>query len=189
MRAERICAIARHVITLSQNPQFTAATQWLERTLDDSANRRLSIPDSFLALDSILVLVENVVSGLIVNPGVIRRNLEEHLPFMATESILMKASSAGGDRQELHERIRKHSLEASLRMKEEGVPADLLERIASDDAFGMTLADLRDIIDPANFIGRASEQVDIFLAESVTPVLERLEIDVNNHLGEPDVRV
>lgn len=189
MRAERICAIARYVITLAQNPQFTAATQWLERTLDDSANRRLSIPDSFLALDSILVLVENVVSGLIVNPGVIRRNLEEHLPFMATESILMKASSAGGDRQELHERIRKHSLEASLRMKEEGVPADLLERIASDDAFGITLADLRDIIDPAHFIGRSSEQVDLFLAESVTPVLERLEIDVNNHLGAPNVRV
>ena len=111
MRAERICGMARHVIALAQDPQYTAATQWLERTLDDSANRRLSIPDAFLALDGILVLVENIASGLVVNPGVIRRNLEVHLPFMAAETILMHASSAGGDRQELHERIRRHSME------------------------------------------------------------------------------
>ena len=189
MRAERICAMARHVIALAQDPQFTAATQWLERTLDDSANRRLSIPDSFLALDGILVLVENVASGLVVNPGVIRRNLEEHLPFMATETILMHASSAGGDRQELHERMRRHSLEATQRMKEQGAEADLLERVAGDDAFGMSLDELREIADPARFVGRAPEQVDRFLVEWVQPALERLEAGANERLGEPDVRV
>ena len=126
MRAERICAMARHVIVLAQDPLFTAATQWLERTLDDSANRRLSIPDAFLALDGILVLVENVSSGLVVNPWVIGRNLEEHLPFMASETILMHASAAGGDRQDLHERIRRHSMAAAGRMKIEGGQADLL---------------------------------------------------------------
>ncbi len=122
MRAERICALARHVIVLAQDPLFTAATQWLERTLDDSANRRLSIPDAFLALDGILVLVENVSSGLVVNPQVVRKNLDEHLPFMATETILMHATAAGGDRQELHERIRRHSMAAADRMKNEGAP-------------------------------------------------------------------
>ena len=189
MRAERICGMARHVIALSQDPQYTTATQWLERTLDDSANRRLSIPDSFLALDGILVLVENIASGLVVNPGVIRRNLEAHLPFMASETILMHASAAGGDRQELHERIRQHSMEAAGRMKHEGAEADLLERIAGDGAFGMTMADLREIADPSRFVGRAPEQVDRFLAEWVQPALERLEIGANERLGEPDVRV
>ncbi len=189
MRAERICAIARHVMVLAQDPLFTAATQWLERTLDDSANRRLSIPDSFLALDGILVLVENVSSGLVVNPQVIRRNLEEHLPFMASETILMRASSAGGDRQELHERIRRHSMDAADRMKSEGPPADLLERIADDDAFGMSLEQLGEIADPTRFVGRAPQQVDRFLAEWVQPALARLEAGANDRLGEPDVRV
>ena len=189
MRAERICGMARHVIALSQDPHYTTATQWLERTLDESANRRLSIPDSFLTLDGILVLVENIASGLVVNSGVIRRNLEVHLPFMASETILMHASAAGGDRQELHERIRQHSMEAAGRMKNEGAEADLLERIADDDAFGMTMADLREIADPSRFVGRAPEQVDRFLAEWVQPALERLEIGANERLGEPDVRV
>ncbi len=189
MRAERICGMARHVIALSQDPQYTTATQWLERTLDDSANRRLSIPDSFLALDGILVLVENIASGLVVNSGVIRRNLEVHLPFMASETILMHASAAGGDRQELHERIRQHSMEAAGRMKNEDAEADLLERIADDDAFGMTMADLQEIADPSRFVGRAPEQVDRFLAEWVQPALERLETGANERLGEPDVRV
>ena len=189
MRAERMCAMARHVIALAQDPQYTAATQWLERTLDDSANRRLSIPDSYLALDGILVLVENISSGLVVNPGVIRRNLKVHLPFMASETILMHATSAGGDRQELHERIRRHSMEAAGRMKDEGAEADLLERIATDDAFDMTLDDLREIADPIRFVGRAPEQVDRFLAEWVQPALERLEAGANERLGEPDVRV
>ncbi len=189
MRAERICAIARHVIVLAQDPLFTAATQWLERTLDDSANRRLSIPDAFLALDGILLLVENVSSGLVVNPKVIQKNLEEHLPFMATETILMQASAAGGDRQELHERIRQHSLAAAERMKNEGAPADLLERIADDDTFDMDLKQLNELCDSARFIGRAPQQVDRFLAEWVQPTLTRLEAGANERLGEPDVRV
>ena len=189
MRAERICAMARHVIVLAQDPLFTAATQWLERTLDDSANRRLSIPDAFLALDGILVLVENVSSGLVVNPWVIGRNLEEHLPFMASETILMHASAAGGDRQDLHERIRRHSMAAAGRMKIEGGQADLLERIAEDEAFGLSLEQLVEMVDPARFVGRAPEQVDEFLAEWVQPALARLETGANERLGEPDVRV
>ena len=189
MRAERICAMARHVIVLAQAPLFTAATQWLERTLDDSANRRLSIPDAFLALDGILVLVENVSSGLVVNPWVIGRNLEEHLPFMASETILMHASAAGGDRQDLHERIRRHSMAAADRMKIEGGQADLLERIAEDEAFGLSLEQLVEMVDPARFVGRAPAQVDQFLAEWVQPTLARLESGANERLGEPDVRV
>ena len=175
MRAERMCALARHVIVLAQDPAFTAATQWLERTLDDSANRRLSVPDAFLALDGCLVLAENVASGLIVNPAVVRRNLAEHLPFMATETILMQATSRGGDRQELHERIRKHSMAAATLMKEDGSQAsDLLERIAGDEAFGLSTDDLRELVDPHRFVGRAPEQVERFLDTAVGPVLERL---------------
>ena len=173
MRAERICALARHVIVLAQDPAFTAATQWLERTLDDSANRRLSIPDAFLALDGCLVLVENVARGLIVNPEVVRRNLAEHLPFMATETILMHATSRGGDRQELHERIRRHSMAAARRMKDEGADADLLERIAGDDAFGLARSDLDAMVDPSRFVGRAPAQVARFLHDHVGPALER----------------
>ncbi len=139
MRAERICALARHVITLAQDPAFTAATQWLERTLDDSANRRLSIPDAYLTLDGALVLVENVARGLVVHPAVVARNLEEHLPFMATETLLMHATAAGGDRQELHERIRRHAHAAAAEMKA-GRPSDLVARIAGDNAFAMDAA-------------------------------------------------
>ncbi len=189
MRAERICGMARHVIVLAQDPLFTVATQWLERTLDDSANRRLSIPDSFLALDGILVLVENVSSGLVVNPQVIRRNLQEHLPFMASETILMHASAAGGDRQDLHERMRAHSMAAAGRMKTEAAAPDLLKRIADDEAFGMSQEQLSEITNPERFIGRAPEQVDRFLAEWVRPALARLEAGANERLGEPDVRV
>lgn len=173
MRAERICALARHVITLAQDPALTAATQWLERTLDDSANRRLSIPDAFLSLDGTLMLVENVARGLVVNPQVVRRNLAEHLPFMATETILMHATARGGDRQALHERIRQHSLAAARRMKEEGADADLLERIASDPAFGFSRQELDGLVDPRRFVGRAPEQVLRFLGEWVVPVLTR----------------
>lgn len=173
MRAERMCALSRHVIVLSLDPAFTAATQWLERTLDDSANRRVSVPDAFLALDGCLLLLENVSRGLIVNPEVIRRNLAEHLPFMATETILMHATSRGGDRQELHERIRQHSMAAAGRMKDEGADADLLERIAGDDAFGLDAGELADMVDPLRFVGRAPEQVARFLDRDVAPVLER----------------
>jgi len=172
MRAERMCALSRHVIVLAQDPAFTAATQWLERTLDDSANRRLSIPDAFLATDGCLVLLENVAAGLVVNPEVIRKNLAEHLPFMATETILMHAVARGGDRQHLHERIRRHSLEAAQRMKE-GAAVDLLERIASDEAFGLSQDDLATLADPRRFVGRAPEQVAAFLERHVSPILSR----------------
>ncbi len=188
MRSERMCALARHVITLAQDPAFTAATQWLERTLDDSANRRLSIPDAYLSLDGTLVLVENVARGLVVNPEVIRRNLAEHLPLMATETILMHATSRGGDRQQLHERIRRHSLAAADRTKQEGVSSDLLERIAADPAFGLGAAELDDLMAPHRFVGRAPEQVARFLEDRVTPLLSRYHVQVE-HLAEAEVRV
>lgn len=189
MRAERICALGRHVITLALDPAFTAATQWLERTLDDSANRRISIPDAYLTLDGTLVLIENVAGGLVVNPKVIEKNLEEHLQFMATETIMMLAAQKGGDRQLLHEQIRRHSMEASLRMKEEGERADLLERIAGDPLFGMSMEELQKLVDPMRFVGRAPEQVDQFLSEWVDPVLERYSAESNQAIGDPDVRV
>jgi len=188
MRAERICALARHVITLSQDPAHTAATQWLERTLDDSANRRLSIPDAFLTLDGALVLAENVALGLQVHPAVVRSNLEEHLPFMAMETVLMHASQAGGDRQELHERIRRHSLAAAARMKE-GEAGDLVERVADDDAFGLSRDELASLLDPSRFVGRAPQQVSRFLDEYVEPLLERLADEADELAAPPDVRV
>ncbi len=188
MRAERICALARHVVTLAADPAATAATQWLERTLDDSANRRVSIPDAFLAVDAILVLVENVGRGLVVNPRVIARNLERHLSFLATESILMRAVQAGGDRQDLHERLRTHALEASRRMKE-GEEGDLLERIADDPAFGLSEEELQSLLDPARFVGRAPRQVQEFLEAWVRPVLERARTADTPELSDPDLRV
>jgi adenylosuccinate lyase len=188
MRAERICAIARHVIVLAQDPAFTAATQWLERTLDDSANRRLSVPDAFLALDGCLVLMENVAAGLVVNPEVVRRNLAEHLPFMATETILMHATSRGGDRQDLHERIRQHSMASAKRIKEEAAEVDLLDRIASDEAFGLTPEDLAALVDPRRFVGRAPEQVARFLDDHVAPMLAR-QSEQTVTLSEPKVHV
>ncbi len=188
MRAERICALARHVITLSQDPAHTAATQWLERTLDDSANRRLSIPDAFLTLDGALVLAENVAHGLQVHPAVIRSNLEEHLPFMAMETVLMHASQAGGDRQELHERIRRHSLAAAARMKE-GQPGDLADRVADDEAFGLSRQELAALMEPARFVGRAPQQVSRFLERHVEPVLERLADEADALTSPPEIRV
>jgi adenylosuccinate lyase len=173
MRAERMCALGRHAITLFQDPAQTAATQWLERTLDDSANRRLSIPDGYLTVDGALVLYENVASALRVHPAVVARNLEVHLPFMATETILMHAVQRGGDRQALHERIRQHALTAADAMKA-GAPADLVERMAADPAFGMDEAAIRALINPHRFVGRAPEQVDRFLADQVDPLLARL---------------
>ena len=188
MRAERMCALARHVIVLAQDPAFTAATQWLERTLDDSANRRLSVPDAFLALDGCLALLENVARGLTVNPAVVRRNLAEHLPFIATETILMHATSRGGDRQELHERIRQHAMAAAKRMKEEGVDADLLERIAEDDAFGFDRDDLEALVDASRFVGRAPAQVARFLDQHVTPTLKR-QGQQTRDIDDPDIHV
>lgn len=171
MRTERMAALANHVITLSLDPAVTACTQWFERTLDDSANRRICISESFLAIDSILELYINVASGLVVYPKVINAHLTAELPFMATENILMDAVKAGGDRQELHERIRTHSMAAGRLVKEEGLPNDLLERIAADHAFNTTLEALQDIMKPENYIGRAPQQTAEFLNEVVNPIL------------------
>jgi len=171
MRCERIAALARFVLNLTPNANETHAAQFLERTLDDSANRRLSIPESFLATDAILLLMENVVSGLDVHPARIRRRLADELPFMATEQLLMRAVKIGDDRQEAHERIRKHSIAAARAVKE-GAPAnDLLDRLASDKRWRVPLTDMRAALDPSAFVGRAPRQVDEFLAEVVTPLL------------------
>lgn len=173
MRAERINALSRHLIALSLDPAMTAATQWLERTLDDSANRRIAIPEAYLSADAVLLLMHNVAAGLVVRPKVIERHLAAELPFMATETILMRAVRAGGDRQELHERIRQHSIAAAERVKDEGLENDLVERIANDPAFGLSAEELEEALEPKRYIGRAPEQVDTFLAEEVEPILER----------------
>jgi len=189
MRAERICALARHVITLSQDGAHTAASQWLERTLDDSANRRVSIPDAFLTADAILVLAENVCSGLIVNEAVIGRNLARELPFMAMESVLMHAAQAGGDRQELHERIRVHALDAADRLKAGAENNDLISRVAGDPAFAMDASDLQSMLRPDRFVGRAPDQVDRFLEEEVEPALAPLRADAAAVAAREAVRV
>ena len=172
MRSERICAVARHVIALAADPAHTAATQWLERTLDDSANKRLAIPDAYMATDAILVLAANVASGLRANPGVVAANLAVHLPFMVMESVLMGTTAAGGDRQDAHERIRRHALDAARRMTE-GRDGALFANIAADDALDVTAEALEELARPEKLVGRAPEQVDDFLETHVAPVLER----------------
>ena len=171
MRCERICGLARFAMSLAANAHQTHATQWMERTLDDSANRRLVLPQAFLAVDAVLVLYHNVATGLVVYPQVIARHLREELPFMATENILMAAVAAGGDRQELHERIRQHSQAAASVVKQQGGENDLLQRLKSDKAFAQV--DLEAAIDPASLTGRSAEQVDEFLAEIVVPIRNR----------------
>ncbi len=171
MRSERMASLANYVLTGAMNPAITASTQWFERTLDDSANRRISISEAFLATDSILELYFNVTSDLVVYPKVIEAHLRAELPFMATENILMKAVSAGGDRQELHERIRIHSMEAARQVKEEGLPNDLLLRIAGDPIFGLSLEQLEALMKPEGFTGRAAQQTKEFLEEHVAPIL------------------
>jgi adenylosuccinate lyase len=171
MRSERICALARYAMSLPANAAETHATQWLERTLDDSANRRLVIPQAFLAIDAILSLYQNVVTGLVVYPKVVEKNLRDELPFMATENILMAAVRAGGDRQELHEHIRQHSLAAAREVKELGRPNDLLARLESDPAFASV--NIAAELDPRHYVGRAPEQVEEFLAEVVEPIRKR----------------
>ena len=172
MRSERICSLARYVMIDVLNPAVTAGTQWFERTLDDSANKRLSVPEAFLATDGILDLCINVTDGLKVYPKVIEKRLLSELPFMATENIMMDAVKAGGDRQELHEKIRTLSMEAGRRVKEEGLDNNLLELIAADPSFHLELADLQKAMDPARYIGCAPHQVERFLKEVVGPVLD-----------------
>ena len=172
MRSERIASLARYVMVDAMNPAITSATQWFERTLDDSANKRLSVPEAFLAIDGILDLYLNVVDGLVVYPKVIEKRLMAELPFMATENIMMDAVKAGGDRQELHERIRELSMEAGRNVKVEGRENNLLELIAADPAFNLTLEELKRTMDPAKYTGRAKEQTESFLANVVRPVLD-----------------
>lgn len=172
MRSERIASLADYVISNAMNPAIVASTQWFERTLDDSANKRLSVPEGFLAVDGILDLYLNVVDGLVVYPKVIESRLLSELPFMATENIMMDAVKAGGDRQELHERIRQHSMAAGRVVKEEGKANDLLERIAGDPAFGMTMDQLLKIMKPENFVGRAPQQTEEYIRDYVQPVLD-----------------
>ncbi len=171
MRSERIASLSRYVMIDALNPAITSATQWFERTLDDSANKRLSVPEGFLAIDGILDLCLNVVDGLVVYPKVIEKRLMSELPFMATENIMMDAVKAGGDRQELHERIRELSMEAGKNVKVEGKDNNLLELIAADPAFNLTLEDLQKSMDPSRYTGRAKEQTEAFIANVVQPVL------------------
>lgn len=175
MRSERIASLSRFVMVDALNPAITSATQWFERTLDDSANKRLSVPEGFLAIDGILDLCLNVVDGLVVYPKVIEKRLRSELPFMATENIMMDAVKAGGDRQELHERIRELSMEAGKTVKVEGKDNNLLELIAADPAFNLTLEELEKTMDPAKYTGRAAVQVDAFLNKVVKPMLKENE--------------
>ena len=182
MRSERIAALARFVLTLEPNANLTHSVQYFERTLDDSANRRLAIPESFLATDAILVIWANVASGLEVHPARIRQRLNDELPFMATEELIVRAVEAGGDRQEAHEVIRRHSIAAAQAMKHDGARNDMLERLAGDDAFSIGLGDLRAAADPHRFVGRSAQQVDEFLAEVVEPIVAGSSAAVSEEL-------
>ncbi len=175
MRSERMAALANYVMSDAMNPQLTAATQWFERTLDDSANKRISVSEAFLAVDGILELYINVSNGLVVYPKVIEAHLMAELPFMATENIMMDAVKAGGDRQELHERIRVHSMEAGKVVKEQGKPNDLLDRIAADPAFHITKEALQKALKPENYVGRAPQQTTEFLSGVIKPILSANE--------------
>ncbi|HUQ71618.1 MAG TPA: lyase family protein, partial [Planctomycetaceae bacterium] len=185
MRSERLCSLARFVMSLQSSAAQTMATQWMERTLDDSANRRLTIPQSFLAADAMLILYRNIVDGLVVYPQVIAKHLLEELPFMATEEILMAGVRAGGDRQSLHEQIRVHSQEAARQVKERGGENDLLARLKTDPAF--QAVDLTQALDPQRFTGRAAQQVDRFVADVVGPIRTRYAAALNQ--SAEDLRV
>jgi adenylosuccinate lyase len=175
MRAERVCSLARHVIALSLDTAMTAATQWLERTLDDSANKRIAVPEAFLASDAILILLEDVLSGLVVHPDVARRRLEAEAPFLATENLMMEAVRRGGDRQELHERLRVHARASADARAANGGPADLLDRLAADAAFGLTRPELSAAADAQRLVGRSAEQVETFVREELDPALRGAE--------------
>lgn len=181
MRSERMASLANYVICDTLNPALTASTQWFERTLDDSANKRISIPEAFLATDGILDLYLNITDGLVVYPKVIEGDLLRELPFMATENIMMDAVKAGGDRQELHEAIRVHSMEAGRHVKEEGKPNDLIDLIAADPKFGMTKEQIMEVMDPKNFVGRAPQQTEEFFKEYIDPILEANKDNLGIH--------
>ena len=172
MRSERISSLSRYIIITALNPAITASTQWFERTLDDSANKRISVPEAFLALDGVLNLYTNIAGNMVVYEKVITTHVNNELPFMATENILMEAVKRGGDRQELHENIRVHSMAAARRVKEDGLSNDLIERIINDDSFKMSKQEILDVIDPIKFVGRAPSQVVEFIVEYVNPIIE-----------------
>lgn len=178
MRCERIASLARYVMIDTLNPQITAATQWLERTLDDSANKRIAVAEAFLATDAIVEIYMNVVDGMVVYPKMIEKRLYSELPFMATENILMEAVKKGGDRQELHERIRVHSMDAGMQVKVYGKENDLVDRIAGDEAFNMSKEEILSAMKPENFIGRAPQQTEDFVNEFVKPILEKYHDDL-----------
>ena len=173
MRCERICALSRYLMADVLNPSFTAGTQWFERTLDDSANKRVAMAEGFLATDAILNIMLNVTDGLVVYPKVVRSRLMAELPFMASENIMMQAVEKGGNRQELHERLRQHAIAAGKQVKEEGLPNDMVERIAGDPAFGLTREEIEAGFIPENFVGRAPQQVEEFLANILQPIFAR----------------
>lgn len=178
MRSERICSLSRYVISSALNPAITASTQWFERTLDDSANKRICVPESFLAVDAVLKIYLNVASGLVVYDKVIHQRIMRELPFMATENIMMNAVLKGGDRQELHEKIRRHSMAAGAVVKEQGGECDLLQRIADDPSFGLSLDELQGIMNPADYVGRAPAQTMEYLGETVRPTLEKYKNEI-----------
>lgn len=187
MRSERMNSLSRHVIALSIDPNMTSSTQWLERTLDDSANKRICVPEAFLAVDSILILYANITSGIVVYENVIKTNMMQELPFMGTEEILMNAVLKGGDRQELHEKIRIYSMEAGREVKEYGRPNDLVDRIAKDETFGMTKEEILAALNPDNLCGRAQNQVTDFMSEQVNPILDKYKDLLNVKVGEVNV--
>ncbi len=173
MRSERICALARYVMVDALNPAITTSVQWFERTLDDSANKRISVSEAFLAIDAILEIYKNVSSGLVVYPKIVRKRVMDELPFMASENIMMSAVKKGGDRQELHEKIRTHSIAAGKTVKEEGLTNDLIERICADKSFGLSLEEIEKVLIPENYTGRSAEQVDEFVSGVIRPVLAK----------------
>ncbi len=187
MRSERINSLSRHVIALANDPAITAATQWLERTLDDSANKRICVPEAFLAIDAVLILYANISSSIVVYKNVIKTNMMQELPFMGTEEILMNAVLKGGDRQELHEKIRVYSMEAGKQVKELGLPNDLVDRIAADPTFDLTKEEILAILNPDNLCGRAKHQVEDFVSEKVDPVIEKYKDLLNGVSTEVNV--
>jgi adenylosuccinate lyase len=189
MRCERIAGLARFVLSLEPNANQTHSVQFFERTLDDSANRRLAIPESFLAADAVLVLMEDVAGGLHVHPARIRRRLEAELPFMATEELLLRAVRRGGDRQDAHERIRRVSRDAARALDDGADTNDMLERLAADPLFALGPAEIRELMDPMRYVGRAPEQVDEFLAEVVDPALSAADTDAAAEAEAEEVRV
>lgn len=187
MRSERINSLARHVVALSMDPNMTASTQWLERTLDDSANKRICVPEAFLAIDSILILYANITNGIVVYENVIQTNMMQELPFMGTEEILMNAVLKGGDRQELHEKIRVYSMEAGKEVKEFGRPNDLVDRIAQDETFGLSKEEILQALNPNNLCGRSPNQVTDFIQTIVDPILLKYQNLLNVEMGDVNV--